>query len=350
MEPRIFVSSTFYDLKYVREQLGNFIEGYGFKPVLFENGDVGYGLGEELDQSCFAEMKNCDMAILIIGGRYGSPVSEERLEDGTARDNFEKYTSVTCREFNTAINNKIPVYVFIETSVNQQYSLYHKNKDAIESKKFELEFPAVDNINVFRFIYNIRSIPHIQIETFTRTNDIVSYLKKQWAALFRQYLRERREVGAIKSVETPMQEVLSKVKQIEITLDRIVGKVVGADTDEIDAIQAEKEKEDTASKFARTFEFLMLDPSMEKIKNYLEFFINEIACRDSSKFLELPFSDDPAELKEFYSALEHYDTQVTDVKLRLAFDSRFIDNIRKYKTDIVPKLLEVSNLKLMKFL
>lgn len=349
MEPRIFVSSTFYDLKYVREQLGRFIESYGFKPVLFENGDVGYRLNEALDLSCFAEMQNCDMAILIVGGRYGSPISDERTDDGSKKDKFKEYTSVTCREFNTAIKKNIPVYVFIDAAVTEQYNLYQANKEAIESKKVELNFPAVDNINVFRFISNIRAIPHFQVESFTRINDVEKYLKKQWASLFRQYLHDRKRGEAIKDVEAPMQDMLSKLKQMEIMLDKIGKIVIGTESHEMDAVLEEKEIEETASKFARTFDFLMLDPTLEKIEDYLNFFIDKLIESNTGNFLDLPFSDDATDLQTFYSTFIHNSTQVTDVKMRLTFDSSFMSRLQKYKTKLIPKLLEHSNLELMKF-
>lgn len=34
--PRVFVSSTWYDLKYIRENLKYFIRGLGYEPVLAE--------------------------------------------------------------------------------------------------------------------------------------------------------------------------------------------------------------------------------------------------------------------------------------------------------------------------
>ncbi len=42
MKPRIFISSTFYDLKYIREDIANFVRSYGYEPILFEDGDIGY--------------------------------------------------------------------------------------------------------------------------------------------------------------------------------------------------------------------------------------------------------------------------------------------------------------------
>ncbi len=349
MEPRIFVSSTFYDLKYVREQLGRFIDGYGFKPILFENGDVGYRLNESLDLSCFTEIQNCDMVILVVGGRYGSPISAEKLDEDPAKDKFKEYTSVTCKEFSTAIKKKIPVYVFIDATVYAQYSFYSSNKDTIESKADEFTFPAVDNINVFRFISSIRAIPYIQIEPFSRAQDIENYLKKQWASLFLQHLHDRKNSATIKDVEMPMQDMLSRLKQMEIVINNIGKTVIGNSNHELDSVLEEKDIEEVASKFARTFEFLMLEPSLEKIEKYLNFFIDKLLENNSETFLELPFSDETEDLQSFYSVFSFENTQVTDVKTRLAFDESFMPKLKKHKAKVLLKLLEHSNLEMMQF-
>lgn len=41
--PRVFVSSTFYDLKQLRAELERFIHSLGYDPVLNERGLVPYG-------------------------------------------------------------------------------------------------------------------------------------------------------------------------------------------------------------------------------------------------------------------------------------------------------------------
>ena len=38
--PKVFISSTCFDLSEIREQLSRFISNYGFEPVLSEHGDV----------------------------------------------------------------------------------------------------------------------------------------------------------------------------------------------------------------------------------------------------------------------------------------------------------------------
>ena len=38
--PRVFISSTYYDLKYIRGGLEAFVRQTGYDPVLFEKGDI----------------------------------------------------------------------------------------------------------------------------------------------------------------------------------------------------------------------------------------------------------------------------------------------------------------------
>lgn len=42
-KPRIFISSTFYDLRQIRSDIDLFIEGLGYEPIRNEEGDIPYG-------------------------------------------------------------------------------------------------------------------------------------------------------------------------------------------------------------------------------------------------------------------------------------------------------------------
>src|SRR5438552_10179566 len=111
-KPRIFISSTFYDLKQIRSSLEAFIMGLGFDPVLSEKGSIAYSPDAPLDESCYREAKGCDIFVLIIGGRYGSEVASER---GTEEKGFyERYESITRKEYESAVDRDIPIYVLIE--------------------------------------------------------------------------------------------------------------------------------------------------------------------------------------------------------------------------------------------
>ena len=71
-KPRIFISSTFYDLRQIRAELDMFIESLGYEPIRNEEGDIPYGKDEALEEYCYKEIKGIDVLISIIGGRFGS--------------------------------------------------------------------------------------------------------------------------------------------------------------------------------------------------------------------------------------------------------------------------------------
>ena len=70
--PRVFVSSTCYDLRYIRENLRFFIPTLGYEPVLSEQGGVFYDPALHVQDACLAVVPTCQLFIRIVGGRFGS--------------------------------------------------------------------------------------------------------------------------------------------------------------------------------------------------------------------------------------------------------------------------------------
>jgi hypothetical protein len=219
MKPRIFVSSTYFDLKHVRERLERFIENYYFEPVLFESDNVLFEHNKPLDLSCYNEVKLCHMMILIIGGRYGSIISGDNTKEKKEFYNND-YISVTRKEFETAQQLNIPVFIFVEKNVYAEYHTYNKNKiffenqiDLINEKTFS--FAHVDDINVFKFI---NSVERIAIKTFEKIEDIENYLGNQIAGMLYLYLQQLQD----KKEEEKLIDSVSELKNISQRMNEMI--------------------------------------------------------------------------------------------------------------------------------
>ena len=97
--PRIFVSSTCYDLHEIRHQLHQFILEFGFEPVMSEFEDIFYSNELHVQDSCLEEIPKCNFFILIIGNNYGSIFHRDK--------NKLVPESVTLKEFRKALEIKI---------------------------------------------------------------------------------------------------------------------------------------------------------------------------------------------------------------------------------------------------
>lgn len=186
--PRVFISSTYYDLRVVRADIERFIKEIGYEPVLFERGHVPYGKDEALEDYCYREITSCDILVAMIGGKYGSPSKDQKH-------------SITQRELKTAVELGKQIYVFVEKAVHSEYRTYQINK---ETKDFK---PAsVDDVKVFTLLEEIYSLPvGNPIEPFELSEDIIRFLREQWAGVFQRLLQEsarQKEINIIKNLET----------------------------------------------------------------------------------------------------------------------------------------------------
>lgn len=219
MKPRVFVSSTYYDLKYIRESIQGFISRFGFEPVLFEEGNVHFQYGTRLDESCYKEVQNCHMMILIIGGRYGTSSSEEN-ENEVIKTCKENYISITRQEVRTAVKENIPVYIFVDKNVYADYNTYSKNRKLFKQKTDsynEFKFAHVEDINIFKFIDEVENNA---IKAFERFEEIENYLLNQWSAMFYNHLLELKNKNG-------REKVLSSVNNIQAITEKMNEMVEG---------------------------------------------------------------------------------------------------------------------------
>jgi len=196
-KPRIFISSTFYDLRYVREDLERFIVGMGYEPVRHETGNIPYSKKGPLEEAAYKEVALSDVIVCIIGGRYGT---ESSSRDG----------SITQNELLEALSKGIQVYIFVEQSVLAEFFTYRLNKD-----NKDIKYGFVDSIEIYKFLEMIHSLPQNNpVTPFTTSADICDILRSQWAGLFQRFLREEGRLSEI--------QVLDEMKSVARTLQETV--------------------------------------------------------------------------------------------------------------------------------
>lgn len=139
--PRVFISSTFYELKHVRYDLENFIQLIGYEPIMNDRGHIPYPGDKPLEINCYDEVGRCDILVGIIGSKYGS---SSKIED--------EY-SISMSEIKTAIKNSKQVFIFVEKTVLNENRLFIANKD------IPVKYVAVNDINIHKFIQEIQSLP-----------------------------------------------------------------------------------------------------------------------------------------------------------------------------------------------
>jgi hypothetical protein len=180
--PRVFISSTCYDLKHIRENLKYFVKTIGYEPVLSDDGDVYYGVDAHTHDACLSEVATCQLFILIIGGRYGG-------------EHKDKEGSITNNEYREAVKNKIPIFALVESAVYSDHHTYLSNKKSNPDFYEKIAYTSIDNIKIFGFIDEVRknSINNALV-SFNNFADMEVYLKKQWAGMMYDLLAERKRV------------------------------------------------------------------------------------------------------------------------------------------------------------
>lgn len=219
-KPRVFVSSTCYDLKEIRSQIREFIYDYGYEPILSEFGDIFFDYGEHPQDSCFKEIEKSQMFVLIIGNSFGSTYYKTK--------NLSSPSSITMEEFSKSINFNVPKHIFINRFVDYDYQNYLRaweryinklssegklSEDNVENKqKVRREFddtypfPYESYRNLFRFIEKIYA-ENVGVQTFEYSTDIKHYLKQQWAGAMYSFLTKDKTI--------PVQEVQNLVQKID---------------------------------------------------------------------------------------------------------------------------------------
>ena len=194
--PRVFISSTYYDLKYVRDDIGGFIKSLGYEPVMHDKGNVTYTQSQTLEQSCYNEISTCDIVVCIIGNKYRTQSSGSDY-------------SITMEELLTEVKQKKKIYIFIANDVYIENNIYLENKD---TGNFISKY--ADNIKIHEFITEIREkIRNHPIQPFNNVSDIIDVLRQQFAGLF-QYLLTQESSATESKTYYDLQKSTQEIQRL----------------------------------------------------------------------------------------------------------------------------------------
>ncbi|MFM2584777.1 DUF4062 domain-containing protein [Vibrio campbellii] len=225
---RVFISSTYYDLKHVRSYVSDFINKMGYEPTLSEKGRIAYDPDYALDKSCYRDAETTDIFVLIVGGRYGSATSEtdKTQLSGTF---YEQYESVTRKEFESAVAKEVPTYILVEKSVMNEYETFKKNRN-----NSTIKYAHVDSVNIFHFLDDIfsksRNNPAFQFE---QPQEIEAWLKNQWSGYFRTLLEKRSQNQQLNSLTQQVTSLNSINNSLQRYLEEVIMKVAGDNASQI---------------------------------------------------------------------------------------------------------------------
>lgn len=183
--PRIFVSSTCYDLQEIRFQLRNFITDFGYDAVMSEFDDIFYDYDKHVQDSCLDEISKCQLFLLVVGNNYGSFYHQDKQE-------LQMPESVTLKEFRTALETKISKHIFVNKYVDYDYKNYKRALDKVTLKHFQKNEVSDDKTSEVK--------EQIKIE-FDKTYPF-PYDSYRYIFYFIEIVYELKENNAVNTFET----------------------------------------------------------------------------------------------------------------------------------------------------
>jgi hypothetical protein len=221
--PRLFVSSTYYDLRFVRADLAILEEQMGVEVVRFEAGQIPYHTAPTLSEAICKEIDNCNILVSVIGGRYGSVIA-----------NDDRELSISQLEVERAVKSGLLLFAFIDADVLSQYSVFLANRLSATS----IRWPAVDDVRVFDFIKYIHDLPgRNPVFPFRTPREIQDILKIQLAGLFCDLLQRVKQghfashLDQVISSAERLQTLQTDLAQREAQVDQRMREMVLPDHD-----------------------------------------------------------------------------------------------------------------------
>lgn len=126
--PKIFISSTCFDLIDLRAELEDELRKLELNPILSDSATSEFevsGTAHSIE-SCLQNVRNCDYYIIILSQRYGPSLKKAGFDD----------ISATHLEYLEAKKSKKPIYMYVRDQFEAEYHLYLKSNESANVLRF----------------------------------------------------------------------------------------------------------------------------------------------------------------------------------------------------------------------
>lgn len=191
MVPYVFVSSTIEDLHHLRDAVRDAIVELAYNPVMSEYGDIGYLPTKSAVDSAYSTMRECQIAVVILGKRYGSLGDDGR--------------SITHSEILAARDARVPIVCLVDRETLTYKKIFEANRTT------SINVPGMDAAGkTFQLIDEIaRAATNNAVLGFGTVSEARSLLKGQLAHMVGDLLRRGQD-----PVKADVREVLTELKTL----------------------------------------------------------------------------------------------------------------------------------------
>ncbi|TPV92627.1 MAG: DUF4062 domain-containing protein [Myxococcales bacterium FL481] len=202
LRPRVYISSAFFDLELVRDEVDRLVRSLGYEAVHDERRHTADPTDAARDPSTYSDIDGCDIVVGIVGGRYSM---KPQPGDGEA---FAQQALQRC------VENDMSAYFFVQRDVLTEHEIYKINHDR------DIQYRYAGHRKIHEFIESIyRRSKSNPITPFDSATDITNSLRRQWSGLFQRLLRgrarapEQREMADVAATATTLREAAENLNK-----------------------------------------------------------------------------------------------------------------------------------------
>src|SRR5262249_48433905 len=152
---------------------------------------------------------------------------------------YERYDSITKKEYESAVEQDIPAYILIEAGVYSEFQTFLRNKD-----NSSINYAHVDSVNVFHLIEEIlarrKGNP---LHTFEKFAEIESWLREQWAGIFRDLLNRKSQQQQLATLTSQVKELKAVNETLKKYLEAVMTRVSPDESSRLIADEAKRLEE-----------------------------------------------------------------------------------------------------------